>query len=110
MAQDGFGLGVKLDDFAIESLLERVPDQCLVFVVLDAHGVRPLLAAKVRPGQKSGYHVLGPLQPLEADDRDCRRLWPTFLDAAPRELVDLLAGNSVLFALGTALEREVVPG
>src|SRR5205814_785915 len=110
MAQDVLGLGVKLYDIAIDRLLERVPDQCLVFVVLDAYSVRPLLAAIVRPGQKAGYHVLGPLQPFKADDGDCRRFWPTFVDAAPREFVDLLASNGVLFALSAALEREVVPG
>src|SRR6266513_2724134 len=55
MAQDVLGLGVKLYDIAIDRLLERVPDQCLVFVVLDAYSVRPLLAAIVRPGQKAGY-------------------------------------------------------
>jgi hypothetical protein len=85
------------------------PCQRLVLVVLDAHGMWPILAAIVRPGQKSSHHVLGPLQPLEANDGDCRGLGPGFLDAAPGEPIDLLTSDCVLLTFRAALESEVVP-
>jgi hypothetical protein len=56
------------------NLPKRMPNQCLVFTGLDAHGVRPLLRCHGPARSKRGHHVLGPLQPLEADDQDCRRL------------------------------------
>lgn len=109
MAQDVLGLGVELDGLAIDGLLERMPDQHLILVMLDAHSMRPLLAAVVRPGQQASHHVLGALQPLEADHRHRCRLGPALRNAAPGEFNDLLAGDRVLLALGAALEREVVP-
>jgi hypothetical protein len=94
MAQDVFGFGLELDDLAIDSLLKRMPDQRLVLVVLDTHGMWPLLV--VRPGQKPGHPVPGTLEPRGADDRDCRQLGPALLDAARRELIDLLTAERVL--------------
>ena len=45
MAQDVLGLGVELDGLAIDGLLERMPDQRLVLVMLDAHSMRDFLGA-----------------------------------------------------------------
>ena len=58
MAQYVLRFGIKLDDLAIDGLFERMPDQRLVLVMLDAYGVWPILAAIVRPSQKSGHRVL----------------------------------------------------
>ena len=69
----------------------------------------PLFAAVVRPGQQARHHVLGALQPLEADHRHRGWFWPAVRDATPRELVDLLTRHRVLLALGAALEPEVIP-
>src|SRR5262245_4172111 len=110
MAQDVLCFGIKLDGLAVESLFERMPDQRLVLMVLDAYGVWPILAAIVGPSQKTGHHILGPLQPLKADHCDGRGFGPAFLNAAPRKFIDLLAGDRVLLGLGAALEGEVVPG
>src|SRR5262249_56941830 len=109
MAQNVFGFGVEPHGFATDSLLERVPNQRLVLVVLDAHGMRPLLAAVVRPGQQASHHVLGALQPLETNHRHRCWLRPALRNAAPREFVDLVACRRVLLALGAALEREIIP-
>jgi hypothetical protein len=56
------------------------------------------------------YHVLGPLQSLEADNRDGSGFRPAFLDTAPCKFIDFLAGDCVLLTFGSAFEREVIPG
>lgn len=63
-----------------------MPDQHLVLMVLDPYGMWPILAAIAGPSQKTGHHVLLPLQPFEADHRDSRRFRPAFLDATPCKL------------------------
>lgn len=102
-------LGIEFDDLAIERLFKRMPDQHLVPVVLDAHGVWPVFASKVRPGQKAGDDILWPLQPFKADYCDGCWFGATFLYASPCELIDLVAGNSVLLGFRAALQSEVVP-
>ena len=69
-----------------------MPDHRLVLMVLDAYDVWPMLAAIVGSGQETGHHILGPLQPLRADHRDGRGLWPASL-MQPTQYVDLLAGD-----------------
>jgi hypothetical protein len=111
MDQDVLGFGVELDGLPIDCLLERMPDQRLVLVVLDTYGVQPLLAPLVRPCQQASHPVLGPLKPFEADHRHCCRLGPGFRNApqAPGEFMDLLARHRVFLTFRTAIEREVVP-
>jgi hypothetical protein len=86
MDQDVLGFGVELDGLPIDCLLERMPDQRLVLVVLDTYGVQPLLAPLVRPCQQASHPVLGPLKPFEADHRHCCRLGPGFRNAAQANL------------------------
>ena len=110
MTQYVFRFGIKLDALVINDLFEWVPDQCFVLVMLDPDRIRPVLASIVWLGQKSSHNVLGPLQPLKANDRNRRGLWPTFFDAAPRKLINLHPRNCVLLRFYAALEREIVPG
>jgi hypothetical protein len=45
-----------------------MPDQLDGLIVLDADGVEPFLAPVVRQAQVARQHVLGALEPVEADD------------------------------------------
>src|SRR5262245_39866890 len=77
--------------------------------MLDPNGVRPFLASVVCPPDVASQHVLGPLQPLKANDGCRSSLRFIRFNAAPRKSVDLLPGHGRLLGFRSALACNAVP-
>ena len=75
----------------------------------DADCSRRLTATVIRPSDEPGKHILGPLQPLEADDRGGAGFRTTIIDSHLGERIDPIARCRGLHCLGTSVLRHPTP-
>jgi hypothetical protein len=90
-------------------VLERMEDDCASLVVCDSDGARRVAAPIVGPTNIACEHVLGSLQPLEADHSRGANFGIAGRDSCRCEDVNFLACGSRLNKFGPPAQSDAAP-